>query len=82
MIRQTLAISAVLALFAAPAMAGQCPRLMNQIDAALAQNPQLTEAQMTQVAELRKRGEELHQASTHGESVAALNQALSILGLN
>ncbi len=82
MITRMLASAALLALLAAPAAAGQCPRLMSQIDQALAQNPQLTEAQLVQVRELRARGEELHTASTHGESVAALNQALAILGLN
>ena len=82
MIIRTLATAAVLAILAAPAVAGQCPRLMGQIDVALAQNPQLTEAQLAQVTELRARGEALHTSSTHGESAAVLTQALVILGLN
>ena len=73
-----LLIAASVLTFSAPAMAGQCPALWQQIDQKV-QSAQLTEAQKAEVAEHRKRGEELHGTGHHAESEAALNAALAIL---
>ena len=76
-------IVATLALLLATsvAFAFQCPADMRQIDAALAQNPQLSEEQLAEVRELREEGEALHNAGQHQESVDALAKAKEILGL-
>jgi hypothetical protein len=72
---------AMLALSGA-ALAAHCPADMKKIDAALATNPQLSEAQMTEVKSLRAQGEELHKAGKHGESVETLAKAMKILGVD
>ncbi len=81
MLQKTLAAAAMMALFASPALAIECPGLMAEIDTALARNPQLTDAQLAEVRDLRKRGEEEHVADDHGYSVSLLEKALAILGL-
>ncbi|MEM8648445.1 MAG: hypothetical protein AAGF86_19195 [Pseudomonadota bacterium] len=70
---------AVLALTVS-AHAGQCPADMAAIDAAL-QTAQLSETDKAKVMELRAKGEELHDAGNHGESVATLAEAKAILGI-
>jgi hypothetical protein len=68
-------------LFSGSALAFQCPADMQKIDAALAENPELSEEQLAEVQRLRNEGEELHQAGQHQASVDALAQAKGILGL-
>lgn len=76
------ALAAVLALgLAIPAFAGSCPKDMAAVDAALAKNPKLTPAQMTEVKAQRAKGEELHKAGKHAESVAELGKAKKTLGV-
>ncbi len=77
------------ALFAAGALmasgaafAFHCPADMKKIDAALAQNPKLTAAQMSEVKEYRAKGEELHKAGKHQESVDTLAKAMKILNIH
>ncbi|MDX1431319.1 MAG: hypothetical protein R3286_02605 [Gammaproteobacteria bacterium] len=77
-----LALPLALALTATTAFASQCPSDMRKIDAALAASPQLSEAQMAQVKDLRAKGEEQHKAGQHAESVQTLGQAKSILGID
>ncbi len=49
-----IALAAILtAAIAGPALAGQCPVDMGKIDAALAKNPQITAAQLTEATKLR-----------------------------
>jgi len=73
---------AVACLFASTgALAGHCPVDMQQIDAALQNNPKLTAEQLQQVKQLRAEGETLHKGGKHQESVAALGKAKEILGL-
>lgn len=80
--KKTLLI-ALTALFASgAAFAAHCPADMKKIDQALSANPQLTEAQMTEVKSLRSKGEELHKAGKHGESVDTLAKAMKILGID
>lgn len=61
--------------FAGPAFAGHCPKDIQAIDAALAEqnNPE--------AKALRDEGQQLHEAGNHEESLAALHQAMDILGL-
>lgn len=75
----TLAVVAVAGL-SLPALAGQCPRDMKQIDAALS-SASLSAADMAKVKELRAKGEALHKAGTHKESVDALAEAKKLLGI-
>lgn len=63
------------------AMAFHCPADMKKIDAALATNPQLTSAQMSEVKKLRVDGETLHKAGKHQESVDTLAKAMKILAI-
>lgn len=66
---------------AMPAQAAQCPADMAKIDAALAQDHQLSDAQLAEVERLREEGERLHDAGQHQESVEALAQAMAILDI-
>jgi hypothetical protein len=54
---------------------------MKKIDEALAKNPKLTEAQMTEVKKLRADGEAFHKAGKHQDSVDTLGKAMKILGV-
>lgn len=76
-----LAILALAALFSGSALAMHCPADMKKIDAALAAGPKLTEAQMSEVKQLRAEGETLHKAGKHQESVDALGKAMKVLGI-
>lgn len=78
----TAAVVAIgVAMASAPAFAFHCPKDMAQIDAALAKNPKLSEAQLAEVKEYRAQGEALHKAGKHAESLAELAKAEKILGL-
>ena len=81
MLKRTVMAAALLTLVATPVFAGQCPRLMRQIDAALSYDPQVSAKVLTRVKELRAQGETLHASSTHGQSVAVLNEAKELLGI-
>ena len=71
---------AVATLFASGvAFAFHCPADMAKIDAALAKNPKLTEAQMAEVKKQRADGEALHKAGKHQESVDTLAKAMKTL---
>ncbi len=79
---KSLISAAVLSLaLAGPALAGSCPKLMGEVDAALAGSPSLSAAQMTEVTELRAQGEAQHGAGQHAESLDSLNKAKKILGI-
>ncbi len=62
-----------------PALAGQCPMLMQEVDAAM-ETAELTEDEKARVMELRESGEAAHEAGDHTQSEADLNEALEILG--
>ena len=73
---------ATAALFAAgSAYAFHCPADMAKIDAALAKNPKLTEAQLAEVKKQRADGETLHKAGKHQESVDTLAKAMKTLNV-
>ena len=81
--RLSLAAAALAAgVFAAGgAMAAQCPANIKAIDAALASNTQLSQAQKDEVMTLRNEGEQMHKDGKHAESMATLTKAKAILGL-
>ncbi len=78
--RFSLALAFYLA--AAPVLAGHCPADMAEIDAAMASDPSISEADMTEVKTLRAEGEALHKAGDHTASLAKLGKAKAILGID
>ena len=78
--KRTLALTAAL-LFSTAALAFHCPKDMKAIDDAMAKNPKLTAAQMKEVKEHRAKGEELHKAGKHQESIDELAKAMKILNI-
>lgn len=79
--KKRLSLFTALLLTAGTAFAFHCPVDMKKIDEALAKNPKLTEAQMTEVKKLRADGEAFHKAGKHQESVDTLAKAMKILGI-
>jgi hypothetical protein len=77
--KQYLAAAAMLVAMSAPAFANHCPKDMAAIDAALAKNPPLSAAQLTEVKKLRAEGEAQHKAGKHQEAVETLQKAEDIL---
>ncbi|MBI4988362.1 MAG: hypothetical protein HZC23_06005 [Rhodocyclales bacterium] len=77
----TFALLGGLALASAQAFAFHCPMDMKKIDEAMAKNPQLSAAQMSEVKKLRAEGETLHKAGKHQESVDTLGKAMKLLNL-
>lgn len=75
-----LLLTAAFAVFALPALAGQCPADMAAIDAAL-ETASLSDADMASVKALRAEGEEMHESGDHAMSVAKLAEAKAILGI-
>ena len=61
-----------------PALASQCPMLMQEVDAAM-EMAELSEEQKAEVMELRQSGEDAHAAGDHAKSEADLNEALALL---
>ena len=78
-IRTTLFSALMLASFTA--FAFHCPVDMKKIDEALAKNPKLSEAEMTEVKKLRADGEAFHKAGKHQDAVDTLGKAMKILGV-
>jgi hypothetical protein len=70
-----------LALLSSAAFAFHCPADMKKIDAALAANPKLSQAQLSEVKKLRVEGEKLHKAGKHQESVDTLGKAMKMLNI-
>ena len=76
------ALAAALLFASGTAFAFHCPKDMAAIDAALAKNPKLSDAQLAEVKKLRAEGEALHKAGKHQESVDTLAKAEKILGID
>ena len=76
-----IALAAALALASAAALAFHCPADMKKIDEALAKNPNLPAAQMSEVKKYRADGEALHKAGKHQESVDTLAKAKKMLNI-
>jgi hypothetical protein len=64
---------------AAPALAGNCPLLMGQLDE-LMLTATVDDATKAQVLALYDTGKAAHEAGDHPASEAALNEALALLG--
>src|SRR5690349_18970410 len=79
--KSLVAAAALLAALAAPAFASSCPKHMAAIDAALAKNPKLSDAQISEVKQYRAEGEALHKSGKHADSEATLAKAETILGI-
>jgi isopropylmalate/homocitrate/citramalate synthase len=71
----------VMALASGSAFAFHCPADMKKIDEALAKNPKLSSAQMTEVKKYRAEGESMHKAGKHQDSVDTLAKAMKILNI-
>lgn len=78
--RKTMLVIA-LAVASSVALAHNCPNEMKAIDAKLATNPKLSDAEMTKVKQLRSEGEAAHKAGKHDESMKALGDAKKMLGI-
>jgi hypothetical protein len=76
-----LVVAVAMALATGTALAGQCPTHMKAIDAALAKNPKLSDAQMSDVKKYRTDGETFHKAGKHADSLEVLGKAEKILGV-
>ncbi len=74
-----LALAAAMLFASSAAFAFHCPNDMKAIDAALAKNPKLSEADMKAVKTYRAQGEAFHKAGKHQESVDTLAKAMKIL---
>ncbi len=73
-------VGLVLAVSVGSAWAHGCPGEMKAIDAKLP-SVKLEQAQMSKVADLRAKGEQLHKEGKHTESMAALAEAKKLLGM-
>ena len=71
----------VLAVATGAAFAFHCPDEMKAIDAKLATNPKLSDADMAKVKKLRADGEAAHKAGKHDDSLKSLDEAKKILGI-
>jgi hypothetical protein len=80
--KRTFALATALLFASSTALAFHCPKDMKAIDEALAKNPKLTAAQMKEVKDHRAKGEELHKAGKHQESVDELGKAMKILKID
>lgn len=76
-----LLLSILLASASGLALAYHCPADMKAIDAKLATNPKLAEADMAKVKKLRADGEAAHKAGKHDDSVKLLGEAMKLLGI-
>jgi len=80
--KRMFALASALLFASGTALAFHCPKDMKAIDDALAKNPKLTEAQMKEVKASRAKGEELHKAGKHQESIDELAKAAKILKID
>ncbi len=76
--KKALIVASFLAL-ATPALASQCPTLMNKIDEAM-KTAQLDDAKKAEVMDLYNKGKAAHDSGDHAASEASLNEALKLLG--
>jgi len=80
--KRMFALTTALLFVSGTALAFHCPKDMKAIDDALAKHPKLSEAQMKEVKAHRAKGEELHKAGKHQESIDELGKAMKILKID
>ena len=78
---RTLALFSTLFFASATAFAFHCPADMKKIDEALAKNPALSAAQISEVKKYRLDGEDSHKAGKHQDAVDTLAKAMKILNI-
>jgi len=76
-----LMLSVLVAFASSAVLAHGCPGEMKAIDAKLATNPKVSEADMAKVKKLRADGEAAHKAGNHTESMKLLAEAKKSLGM-
>jgi hypothetical protein len=76
-----LLMAAALASAAGLALAHNCPNEMKAIDAKMATNPKLSDADAAKVKQLRADGETAHKAGKHDASMKSLGEAKKMLGI-
>lgn len=76
-----LLFALVLACSSGVAFAHGCPREMAAIDARMATNPKLSDADKAKVQKLRADGEAAHKAGKHDDSMKLLAEAKKLLGI-
>ena len=76
-----LLLTIALAGAAGLALAHNCPNEMKAIDAKLATNPTLSDADAAKVKQLRADGEAAHKAGKHDDSMKSLGEAKKLLGI-
>jgi hypothetical protein len=76
-----LLLAAALASAAGLALAHNCPNEMKAIDAKMATNPKLSDADAAKVKQLRADGETAHKAGKHDDSMKSLGEAKKMLGI-
>lgn len=81
MLTRFLSAAAIVLALSTPAFAGQCPTLVQKIDEAIAAGTSLAAEDLAKVRALRDEGQALHVAGSHGDSVAKLQEALTLLGM-
>ena len=80
--KRMFALATALLFASGTALALHCPKDMKAIDEALAKNPKMSESDMKKVKEHRAKGEELHKAGKHQESVDELGKAMKMLKID
>jgi hypothetical protein len=79
--KRSLALGAITLFASGLAIAGHCPTHSKALDEALAKNPKLTEAQMKEVKDLKKKGDDAHKAGDHKTAMENLHKAMDIVGV-
>jgi hypothetical protein len=76
-----LVLAAALSMvLAGPAIASQCPMLMQKIEAAMASST-ADDASKAKAQELYNKGKAEHEAGDHAASEASLGEAMKLLGI-
>ena len=78
---KNILITVALACSAGLVLAHGCPKDMAAIDARLATNPKLSDADKAKVTKLRADGETAHKAGKHDDSMKLLAEAKKTLGI-
>lgn len=78
---KTVLVAIALAFATGAALAHNCPNEMKAIDAKLATQPKLSDADAAKVKKLRADGEAAHKAGKHDDSMKALGEAKKLLSI-